>query len=504
MAHDVFLSYSSKDKPIADAVCGTLEGKRIRCWIAPRDVLPGLPYGEAIVEAIEASRVMVLVFSASANKSPQVMREVERAVSKGIPIIPFRIEEVPPSKSLEHFISSLHWLNALTPPLEKHLQFLAETVQLLLVRHGKRCDPLEGEYEPGLGTVEEIAETRDHPPIQPSSRGQERSSPSSSKGRRGCQLQISIALGLLVTIGVATSFVGFWAAPRTGSHLPTTDAGLDPITANSIDNKPTPTITNSIGMKLVFVKPGVFLMGSPSTEEDRNDDEHQHEVEITRPFYVGVHEVTQEQYECVMLKNPSWFSPIGGGQNQVKGMDTRQFPVDSVSWEDAVKFCRRLSELPEEKMNERTYRLPTEAEWEYICRGGPFFKKPSPPFYFGNSLSPTQANFDGNYPYGGAAKDVYLERPTKVGSYPANPLGLYDLHGNVWEWCADWYDAKYYNRSPRQDPQGPENGERRVMRGGSWYNHGRDCRAAYRISLAPGGHGNFYGFRVVLFVGART
>ena len=144
MAHDVFLSYSSQDKPIADAVCGTLEGKRIRCWIAPRDVLPGLPYGEAIVEAIEASRVMVLVFSSNSNTSPQVMREVERAVSKGIPILPLRIEQVLPSKSLEHFISSLHWLDALTPPLEKHLRSLAETVHLLLSRHGERRDSGEG------------------------------------------------------------------------------------------------------------------------------------------------------------------------------------------------------------------------------------------------------------------------------------------------------------------------------------------------------------------------
>jgi hypothetical protein len=165
MAHDVFLSYSSQDKPIADAVCGTLEGKRIRCWIATRDVLPGVPYGEAIVEAIEASRVMVLVFSSNSNKSAQVMREVERAVSKGIPIIPLRTEQVPPSKSLEYFISAPHWLDALTPPLEKHLQSLAETVHLLLSRHGKRCDSHEGETGASPGTVEEVAGKPDPTPV---------------------------------------------------------------------------------------------------------------------------------------------------------------------------------------------------------------------------------------------------------------------------------------------------------------------------------------------------
>jgi hypothetical protein len=132
MAHDVFISYSARDKSIADAVCATLEARKIRCWIAPRDVLPGTPYGEALIDGLNRSRVVVLVFSASSNESSQVMREVERAVTKGIPIIPLRIENVIPSKSLEYFVSSSHWLDALTPPLERHLQKLADSVQILL------------------------------------------------------------------------------------------------------------------------------------------------------------------------------------------------------------------------------------------------------------------------------------------------------------------------------------------------------------------------------------
>jgi formylglycine-generating enzyme required for sulfatase activity len=261
-------------------------------------------------------------------------------------------------------------------------------------------------------------------------------------------------------------------------------------------------IVNSIGMKLALVEPGVFLMGSPPNEAERRDDEYQHEVEITQPFYAGIYPVTQEQYQRVMGVNPSWYSSTGGGK--VTRIDTHPFPVESVTWDETTEFCRRLSELSDEKTNERLYRLPTEAEWEYLCRGGPFFKQPSPPFYFGNSLSPTQANFDGKYPYGGAAKGQYLERTTKVSSYPPNPLGLYDLHGNVWEWCADWFDAEYYKHSPRQDPQGPENGERRVLRGGSWRNNGRSCRAACRSNIPPGGRNLIGGFRVVFVVGART
>jgi hypothetical protein len=132
MAHDVFISYSSKDKAVADAVCATLEAKKIRCWIAPRDVLPGMPYGKALSDALHASRIMVVVLSANSNASQQVMREVESAVDGGITIVPLRIEDVQPSGSMEYFLKAIHWLDALTGPLEEHLQVLAESVQRLL------------------------------------------------------------------------------------------------------------------------------------------------------------------------------------------------------------------------------------------------------------------------------------------------------------------------------------------------------------------------------------
>jgi hypothetical protein len=132
MAHDIFISYSSKDKPVADAVCARLESRAIRCWIAPRDVPPGANYGGAIIDAIQGSRVMVLVLSASANVSPHIPNEIERAVSYGVAILPFRIEDVKPAKSLDLFIGSVHWLDALTPPLERHLDRLADSASKLL------------------------------------------------------------------------------------------------------------------------------------------------------------------------------------------------------------------------------------------------------------------------------------------------------------------------------------------------------------------------------------
>ncbi|MGA9474980.1 MAG: toll/interleukin-1 receptor domain-containing protein, partial [Terriglobales bacterium] len=132
MAFDVFISYASKDKIVADAVCARLEASGIRCWIAPRDIVAGTSYGEAIIEAIHGAKVMVLVFSSSANASGHIPKEVERAVSNGVAVLPFRIEDVAPGKSLDYFIGSVHWLDAMTPPMEKHLDSLAATVHKLL------------------------------------------------------------------------------------------------------------------------------------------------------------------------------------------------------------------------------------------------------------------------------------------------------------------------------------------------------------------------------------
>jgi hypothetical protein len=132
MSHDAFISYSSRDKATADATCAALEASGVRCWIAPRDITPGIEWGEAIIDGINQSRLLVLIFSANANESPQIRREIERAVGKGIPIIPFRIEDIAPTRSLEYFIGAVHWLDALTPPLETHLRRLVDTVKALL------------------------------------------------------------------------------------------------------------------------------------------------------------------------------------------------------------------------------------------------------------------------------------------------------------------------------------------------------------------------------------
>ena len=148
MAHDVFICHSAKDKTTADAVCAMLESNGVRCWIAPRDVTPGMEWSECIIDAIEECRVMVLVFTTNANESGQIRREIERAVNRGVAILPIRIEDILPGRALEYFIGNVHWLDALTPPLESHLQNLAGTVKLLLGRlpqHGVAPSPHEAQ-----------------------------------------------------------------------------------------------------------------------------------------------------------------------------------------------------------------------------------------------------------------------------------------------------------------------------------------------------------------------
>jgi formylglycine-generating enzyme required for sulfatase activity len=260
-------------------------------------------------------------------------------------------------------------------------------------------------------------------------------------------------------------------------------------------------ITNSIGMKLTLLPSGKYTMGSPKTESERDEDEIQHPVIITRPFYMGVCEVTQAEYQRVMEDNPSFFKEsMGGGPSH---------PVEQATWREVRQFCQRLSDSPEEKKAGRSYRLPTEAEWEYACRAGT-----TTAFHYGKSLSSMQANFNGNFSYGNVEKGPYLEKTSPVGSYPPNSFGLYDMHGNVWEWCADWYDPDYYQKSPRENPPGPaagivptgfafetsrpgNTGFYVVVRGGSWLEEGRGCRAAYRFRYMPNERFRLVGFRVV-------
>ncbi|NJM48783.1 MAG: formylglycine-generating enzyme family protein [Alkalinema sp. RU_4_3] len=247
-------------------------------------------------------------------------------------------------------------------------------------------------------------------------------------------------------------------------------------------------LSDDVNLDMVFIKGGTFTMGSPEEEPERTKAEGpQHEVTVP-DFFMGKYQVTQEQWQVVSAYpqvniklefNPSSFE----GKN---------LPVEQVSWDECVEFCDRLS-----KHSGRTYSLPSESQWEYACRGGT-----TTPFAFGYTLSTDLANYDGDFVYADGPKGENRGETIAVGSFPANAFGLYDMHGNVYEWCLDhWHDN--YEGAPIDGTAWCEKGSdadaARVLRGGSWITDPRWCRSAYRYDLAAGSpYDGLVGFRVVV------
>jgi formylglycine-generating enzyme required for sulfatase activity len=265
-------------------------------------------------------------------------------------------------------------------------------------------------------------------------------------------------------------------------------ASHHPVQAQPKD--PPKYVTNTIGMKFVWIRPGAFTMGSPKQEEGRNELEVQHSVELTKGFYLGVYPVTQEQWHAVManqyvrpeegydIVNPSRF------QGALRG--EKNLPVETISWNDCQAFIKKLRAKEKDK---QPYRLPTEAEWEYACRAGT-----TTPFYFGETISTAQANFAGEIG-GNGKKSTYRKKTTPVGTFPPNAWGLYDMHGNVAQWCQDRFGQ--YPKQGAVNPQGGTEGGSRVLRGGSWEDGPGRCRSACRAWTSPDNRGTgAWGFRL--------
>lgn len=294
-----------------------------------------------------------------------------------------------------------------------------------------------------------------------------------------------------VLVGLAVVGAVIWGLTRESGTAPkpsaatSTQTGFQPYSSPTSRGEPaagsprTVDLGGGVTLDLTWIPAGTFKMGSPAGEDGRFDGEGpQHDVTISPGFWMGRTEVTQRQYQQVMKNNPASFT--------ASGLDA---PVERVSWHNATDFCARVQTRLAGDLAGKTVRLPTEAEWEYACRA-----ETTGPFYFGSCLSTDQANYDGNYPLKGCSKGQYRQKTVPVGTLGKNKWGLYDMHGNVWEWC--WDGPRAYTTAPQTNPTGT--GSARVLRGGSWDYDARFCRSARRNYNVPGNTDFIIGFRVIV------
>jgi len=284
---------------------------------------------------------------------------------------------------------------------------------------------------------------------------------------------------------VALQLIGKTSSPHVAASSQRTPA--PPAAATPSGER----FTNSIGQEFVYIKPGTFMMGSPSNESGRLDNEHQHQVTLTKGYYMQTTEVTVGQWRAFAQSSGyrSEAETDGGAYTFVGNAwemqsriywgnpgfaQTDNHPVTCVSWNDTQRFIQWLNQ----RESTNKYRLPTEAEWEYAARAGT-----TGPFAFGGCLSTDDANYDGNYPLEGCSKGQYRQTPVRVGSFSSNAWGLYDMHGNVLEWSQDWYGD--YPSGSVIDPTGPSTGSERVCRGGGWGSNAKGCRSAFPDSFPP-------------------
>ncbi len=410
MKYDVFISYSSKDQKVVEAMCAYLEQHKVRCFVAYRDIPKGVVWAKAIVEALDESKMMVVVFSEEFNLSDQVDREIELASEDKKPILTFRISDAMFKGAKKYYLKNINWIDAFPHP-EKVFDALLDNVHKLIGQHGSQMP--EGPAT-GLKTRDQDAAAE---PLCPCGSG---------KFFKDC-------------------------------HGKAEDGSEKEIKSEDAGGKDFVLKVKGVEYPMVFVEGGTFMMGS-------DDENSVHKVTLSN-YSIGKYEVTQELWEAVMSINSSGF----------KGA---RRPVEGVSWDDCQKFISRLNRLT--GMN---FKLPTEAQWEYAARGG---RKSRSCKYSGSNNIDDIAWYIGNSGL----------KTHDVGTKASNELGLYDMSGNVWEWCSDWYGI--YGLSSQNNPVGPSNGSSHVIRGGSFDRYPSGCRVSYRRSCTPDDRSDCLGLRLCL------
>ncbi|MFI4994331.1 MAG: SUMF1/EgtB/PvdO family nonheme iron enzyme [Hyphomicrobiales bacterium] len=500
----LFVSHVSEDRAAAKEIVDELERRGVRCWIAPRDVRPGRPYDDEIANAIEASRAMLLIFSEHCNASDYIRREVTVAGESHKVVIPFRIENAQPKHGLRVRLSDLHWLDGFasrekaidelvkTFPAEKvdtvpeaaSEQVLQERVSPVVAKVGS--DEVRERTE-RLGREAQVKRRADEEERHRLPRSEARPMWPPSRP----VLVAASLIGLTVLGAVVLWLV---RAPATPVPQPTSIApGQAPaaptqmaVTALSPEReralKPHDTFKECSNCpEMVVVPPGTFTMGSPASELNRASDEGpQHPVTFAQSFAVGRFELTFEEWDaCVADGGCRGYKPDSQGWGRGRR------PVINVSWDDAKAYIAWLA-----KKTGKTYRLLSEAEREYVTRAGT-----TTPFWWGNSISTSQANYDGT-PYGSGAKGEYRGRTVAVDSFEPNAWGLYQVHGNVYEWTEDCGNDSYQGAPADGSARTGGDCGSRVIRGGSWDYDAEYLRSASRLAYATDTRDVWLGFRV--------
>jgi len=472
MARDVFISHSTKDKAVADIICSNLEKNGVRCWIAPRDVMPGKSYAAQIVHGINDSKCLVVLLTANSFKSRPVRKELERAVSNEMHIISCCLDDVELDDEWSYYISAEQWLDGVDKQIEELSEILLESIRSLIPVPEKKSSistpptpplvrskvmwhvALNGQTSQGMSTGELISKIK------------------SGEVKKDTMVW-SADFTEWTSAGNVTELQEHFSKKIVPPPLQKVSKGSSDEDIR-LGEKVYADCGNGVKLQLNLVEPGSFDMGSNDSDADESE-KPVHKATLTNPFWIGKYEVTQKQYEAVMGTNPSVF--------KFKGSN---YPVETVSWNDAMEFCEKLTDkeyaagrLP----FDYKYTLPTEAQWEFAARGG---------------------NKSLGYKYSGSDEldrvgwycDNSGSKTHTVGQKAANELGLYDMSGNVWEWCSDLYGG--YPSNSVVDPVGVSNGSTRVKRGSSWRYSVWLCRPTNRSWLAPAVMFYDLGFRLCL------
>lgn len=488
--YDVFISYSTQDQKVVEGVCGFLEREGYRCFVAYRDIPRGVVWASAITEGLDASKMMVVVFSNAFNMSKQTDREIEIASENAMPILTYRVADATMTGAKKYYLKNLNWIDAFPNPEDYFGRLLDSVVKLIgpsknavdnaakeeterlakmeserLAREAAERERLEQERkaEDAKRKAEQERRERERAEAQ---RMVEAESSGNTKGNPKSKTGLWIALGAVAVVALVLLFVLPKKHQNTYSDPPETPPVQVAVPMSDL------TITaNGVSFAMKPVEGGTFQMGSNDSEA-YDWEKPVHSVTVSS-FYMAETEVTQALWKAVMGTEPTynggWETQYGRGNN---------YPAYRVSWNDCQEFIRKLNSL-----TGKNFRLPTEAEWEYAARGG---NKSNGCKYAGSNSIGSVAWYDDNS--GSSTHEVRTKSP--------NELGLYDMSGNVWEWCQDWYGN--YSSGSQTNPQGPSSGSGRVLRGGGWDGIAATCRVTNRDSSAPDRRIISNGFRVVL------